>query len=173
MSNLPNIYIEQKRQTYACNLNQRIRQLCIEMPPQLAWAEPGICFYQHEGQLRAGRHPGFTPLAEGMPVWPDDLVLCEARLFWADHAVHLLAIDSANCAEVTLSEVSGEDTSTGKQVIRQAQTLLTLRDKERFGLKNIDLPDNPNVTAIEYRHQGRVLAWRLTLAATKGANSHV
>ena len=171
MNHSANIHIEQKRQTYACTLNERIRQLCDEKPPQLAWAETGICFYQHEGQLRAGRHSSFTPLIEGKPVWPHDLALSEARLFWPDRAVHLLMIDSVNCAEVTLKEVSGEEASTGEQVIKQSQTLLTLRDKERFGLANIQLP--ANITAIEYRHQGRVLAWRLTIPTANGANSHV
>ncbi len=171
MSLSSNSHIQQQRQTYACSVNERIRLLCGQNPPQLAWAEPSIRFYQHEGQLRAGRHPSFVPLVVGKPAWPDDLALFEARLFWAGHAVHLLALDPVNCAEVTLSESNGDEANEGNQVIKQSHTLLTLRDQARFGLTNIKLP--PKLTAIEYRHQGRVMAWRLTLTAANGANNHV
>jgi len=166
-----NIYIQQYRQNHACSVNARIHQLCEHNPPQLAWAEPSIRFYQYQGHLRAGRHPSFISLVEGRPDWPDELMLSEVRLFWDDYAVHLLAIDSINCAEVKISEIDGNEVSKGTQVIKQTHNLLTLRDAARFGLTQMKLP--LKLAAFEYHHKGRVVAWRLALPTHNGANNHV
>lgn len=164
MSNTMSIHIRQLRETLSYTLHQRIRELCQDRLPQLAWAEPCIRLYRQNELLRSGRHPHFVPLVTGLPSWPEELLLSEARLFWADHAVHLLRLDETHCAEVTLSESKSPDSALDKLVTRQTKNLLTLRDKQRFGLETLALSES--ITAIEYRQSGRLLAWRLILPNT-------
>ena len=172
MNQSETIHIQQKREHHSLSLGEVIRQLCQTQTPSLAWAEPSIGLLRIDPeQPRPGRHPGFAPLVAGMPDWPGDLPLAEARLFWPDRAVHLLAQGDQACISVTLSEViEGESTlNTLKQTLR----LLTLRDAARFGLEKVSDPRLDRITAVEYRKNGRLLAWRLIETATGEEQAHV
>lgn len=120
-------------------------------PPRLAWAEPKPTY--HVRGPAHGRIVTFEPFVSAAPTWPADLPLVEARLFWAGAALHVVARGSG-CRWVRI-----EEGDIGETVARLETSVLALRDRQRFGLEAAG--DAPALTAIEYRQDGRLLAWRL------------
>jgi hypothetical protein len=134
-----------------------VRQQAQQAPPLLAWAEPdplGVDLTNH-----TGRRDGFALLVSGgMPSWPADLPLAEARLFWTSSALHVVAREGGGCGWAWIEEKPAGN--AGTPVARSVIPVHTLRDGKRFGL-----PDGQTIAglrAIEYRQQGRLVAWRLT-----------
>jgi len=168
MNDAVHVRIWQKRQSHDIGLGEQIRLFCHETPPVLAWAEPQISLYRTpDGLLHTGRHPQFTPLVTGCPQWPEDLSLTEARLFWPNKAIHLVASGTRGCVSVTLFEAPDGD----QEVVKTKIELLTLRDAARFGLRGSLIDQYAG--SIEYRRRGRLLAWRLVhLAETKEEYHH-
>jgi hypothetical protein len=133
-------------------------------PPLLAWAEPEASFARR-GQ--PGRIRDFQPLFAGRPAWPEDLPLVEARLFWANSALHVVA-EGNGCRWVKLRESdAGEE---GKEEVQRSEKpVLTLQDAARFGLDTRGWPGD-SLTAIEYRSGGRLVGWRLTTSGKEQAS---
>lgn len=94
-----------------------------------------------------------------MPSWPADLPLVEARLFWASSALHVVARERGGCSWVRIEEVA--EGNGGTEVARSVIPVYTLRDLNRFGLENG--PAIQGLSAVEYRQQGRLVAWRLVM----------
>lgn len=132
-----------------------VRQWAGESVPLLAWAEPDPLFVVVSN--RTGRRDDFEPLVPGTPAWPEDLPLVEARLFWPDSALHVVAREGAGCAWARIAEVPAGQ--TGSEVARTAIPVYTLQDRSRFGLPEGPMLDG--LQAIEYRQRGRLVAWRL------------
>lgn len=139
---------------------------CRKKPPLLAWAEPQPDWYGHG----AGRHPQFNPLQrlQGVtPDWPEDLPLAEARLFWADRALHIVANEDGSCRWASIEEVpeGTPDRADSVCVNRKILPVYTLRadDLARFGLASHQYAPFPEkIDVIAYYQQGRLVAWRLT-----------
>jgi hypothetical protein len=126
--------------------------------PLLAWAEPDprqVALDHH-----AGRRSDFVPLVRGQPVWPEDLPLTEARLFWPLAALHVVADADGGCRWIRIDERTTDDRD-GESLMRTACSVYSLRDRQRFGLPKETAIDH--LMAIEYRQRGRLVAWRLTL----------
>lgn len=135
-----------------------VRMKAAECEPVLAWAEPDPL--QIELSNDTGRRADFVPLARGAPPWKDDLPLVEARLFWGKSALHVVAREGGGCIWTRFEEVkSGGDAD----VTRTETEVHTLRDRKRFGLQ--DQHSIEGLRAIEYRCQGRLIAWRLVIGA--------
>src|SRR5208283_1697018 len=97
-------------------------------PPLLAWAEPDPV--SADLSNNTGRRSNFVPFVVGSPTWPDDLLLLEARLFWENAAIHIVAEKGGGCSWVTL-----EEKNSGDSVVRRELPVLTIRDRKRgFGL---------------------------------------
>jgi hypothetical protein len=151
-------------------------------PPLLAWAEPdltAVCLNN-----RTGRRTDFQALVCGEPQWPGDIRIVEARLFWKDASLHVVANqDGQGCRWVRIEEVeNGEEgveslqrspSSSGHAEIEQQggemdvkrlkYPVFTVRDRQRFGLGEVgrNLSAIENVVAIEYRIYGHLIGWRL------------
>jgi len=124
---------------------------------QLAWAEPDPHFLPSSNL--PGRCSAFHPLVRGVPSWPAELPLLEARLFWDETALHIVATDKG-CKWVRVEEELLELPETQKiSVTRHEFPVVTLSDPARFGL-DIE-PSISKMCAIEYRQQGRLVSWRL------------
>jgi hypothetical protein len=134
-----------------------IRQKAQEAEPLLAWAEPDPLHVDVSNST--GRRNDFEPLVRGIPSWPDDLPLVEARLFWAKSALHVVAKEGGGCVWVRIEEVSEGSGET--EVARSVIPVYTLRDLKRFGLESG--PAFERLRAVEYRQQGRLVAWRLVI----------
>lgn len=159
----------QIKRTCGCathSVREEIISACEKEPPLLAWAEPQADWYGHG----TGRHPQFIPLQQlqgTMPDWPKDLPLTEARLFWKNRVRHIVANEHDGCRWVDIEELTKEagkqdDPATTTRVSYEMLAVYTLRDLERFGLNNSDVPLSEKLNAITYRQQGRLIAWRLT-----------
>lgn len=142
---------EQDRRSVAEVIAEQAR----DSTPQLAWAEPDprqVAFAK-----RGGRRSDFTPLQRAVPSWPSDLPLVEARLFWPMAALHVVAREDGGCAWSRIEEL---DAGSGNDEFMRADfPIYTIRDFYRFGL-----PEDTSITdltAIEYRQRGRLVAWRL------------
>ncbi|MBF0160054.1 MAG: hypothetical protein HQL58_11090 [Magnetococcales bacterium] len=135
-----------------CNVVNFIHQKIRDCPPLLAWAEPDLTAV--DIRSKTGRRRDFTPLVRGIPDWPEDLPLVEARLFWQISALHVVAIDQCGCRWVCIEESS----ISGVEVTYSEMSVLTLRDHKRFGL---DEQTIERLSAIEYRQNGRLVGWRL------------
>lgn len=120
--------------------------------PLLAWAEPQAS-YSRAGQ--PGRIVDFRPFIAGKPDWPADVPLVEARLFWADSALHVVA-EGTGCRWAELVE----DREGDEEVSVSRQPVLGLRDGVRFGLSTADWPSQ-KLVAIAYSQRGRLVGWRL------------
>lgn len=130
-----------------------------ESPPLLTWAEPDPFYVDRLN--RTGRRSDFVSLVRGAPSWPADLPLVEARLFWPGAALHVVAREDGGCSWTRIEEADPEGKDT--DYMRTAFSVHTLRDRDRFGL-----PDESRIedlTAIEYRQRGRLVAWRLMIGA--------
>ena len=126
--------------------------------PLLTWGDPVPTWRRSDGTT--GRVDNFQPLVIGAHSWGVDLPLAEARLFWADAALHVVASEGTGCRWARIQECAQGDASMGEQFSRSTSTVMTLRDRSRFGLGIGDIKDM-NLIAIEYRSQGRLVAWRL------------
>jgi hypothetical protein len=135
-----------------------VAQLATEQPPLLAWAEPNPLAVDVTNHT--GRRDNFTPMQRGMPTWSTDLPLIEARLFWVDAAVHVVANEAGDCIWMRLVEKNAA--ADGLQMMRSEITVHTRSDWERFGIIKPDVLSG--LRAIEYRERGRLVAWRLTIA---------
>lgn len=143
-------------QVETCGVNELIQKKAAEQTPLLAWGDPDP---QGVNLVNAsGRREDFQPLVLGAPSWPNDLRLVEARLFWPTAALHVVASEGGGCRWTTFEE-SGSD--AGLEVAWRKITVFTLRDLARFGLQAGQAIDN--LAAIEYRQQGRLIGWRLTI----------
>lgn len=134
-----------------------IRQQVQKAEPLLAWAEPDPLYVDLSNNT--GRRNNFEPLVCGTPSWPGDIPLVEARLFWARSALHVVAREGGGCAWVRIEEIS--ENSGEAEVARSVIPVYTLRDLNRFGLER--KPMFEGLQAIEYRQQGRLVAWRLVM----------
>lgn len=138
----------------SCSVREFVQQKARESMPLLAWAEPEpLCVDLANG---TGRREGFRPLVGGMPSWSDALPLCEARLFWADSALHIVAGESGGCAWVRIAEAPD-----GVELARSEISVHTVQDLKRFGLHSALKIEG--LRAVEYRRQGRMVAWRLVI----------
>lgn len=123
-------------------------------PPLLAWTDPDP---RHVALTNdSGRRQDFEPLVQGLPSWPADLRLSEARLFWPDAALHVVVRDAGGSIWTRIEETSGS------AFRREAFPVHPIRDRQRFGLPDESL--NADLWAIGYRQFGRLVAWRLTTA---------
>lgn len=138
-------------------LNDVIAHQAAKIPPLLAWAEPAPLYVDRCN--RTGRRDDFVPLVQGVPSWPADLPLVEARLFWPDAALHLVAREHGGCAWTRIEEADPEGKESDYR--RTAFPVYTLRDRRRFGLP--DDTEIDDLMAIEYRQRGRLVAWRLVI----------
>ncbi|MCB1821771.1 MAG: hypothetical protein KDI73_09370 [Candidatus Competibacteraceae bacterium] len=134
-----------------------VRQWVADVEPLLAWAEPDPLHVDIAN--RTGRRDDFKPLVIGMPSWPTDTPLLEARLFWATSALYIVARENGGWSWARIEEAA--ENSGGAKVACSVIPVHTLRDVGRFGV-----PDGPAIKglqAIEYREQGRLVAWRLVI----------
>ncbi len=138
------------------SLTELIAQQVQASPPLLAWAEPDPLAVDLTN--RSGRRDDFTPLQRGVPSWPPDVPLIEARLFWADTALHVIAQDGGGCRWTRITEDATADLSTTRTRLK----VHIRSDWARFGLAQ----QQPiaDLQAIEYRQNGRLIAWRLIVA---------
>lgn len=149
----------------ASSVADLIRQKAQEAEPLLAWAEPDPLHVDVSNST--GRRSDFEPLVRGMPSWPADLPLVEARLFWAKSALHVVAKEGGGCLWVRIEELA--DGNSGTEVARSVIPVYTLRDMNRFGLeKGLALE---GLRAVEYRQQGRRVAWRLVINGEESTNA--
>lgn len=142
-----------------------IRQKAQEAEPLLAWAEPDPL--RVDVSNSTGRRSDFEPLVCGMPSWPADLPLVEARLFWASSALHVVAREGGGCAWVRIEETA--EGSGGDEVACSVIPVYTLRDFKRFGLES--RPAFEGLRAVEYRQQGRLVAWRLVIKSQENTDA--
>ncbi|EGV32667.1 hypothetical protein ThidrDRAFT_1152 [Thiorhodococcus drewsii AZ1] len=126
-------------------------------PPLLAWADPDPLHVDLVN--RTGRHGDFVPLAQGVPSWPADLPLVEARLFWPRAVLHVVACEKGGCVWTCIKEVTADDDTL--PAMRSEIPVHTRRDLARFGLSAHEVVEG--LRAIEYRERGRLVAWRLTI----------
>lgn len=139
----------------SCSVRELVQQKATESKPLLAWAEPDpLCVDLTNG---TGRREGFRPLVCGMPSWSDAPPLCEARLFWADSALHIVAGERGGCAWVRIAEAP----EGGVGVARSEIAVHTVQDHKRFGLQGESKIEG--LRAVEYRQRGRLVAWRLVI----------
>lgn len=143
--------------THAGTIADLIAEEAQKQEPSLAWAEPDLTAVALDNQ--SGRRADFIPLVRGAPNWPHDLRLVEARLFWPNAALHATAEDQ-NVRWVRFEENSGDDNAAKETVTREQFDIETVRDRRRFGLG--DAGDGiEKLSAILYRRNGRLIAWRL------------
>lgn len=135
-----------------CSVAEFIAKMTQGTPPVLAWADPEPTAADLEGNT--GRRTNFQPLVRGIPNWHDDIPLAEARLFWENAALHVITKDGGGCQWAKI-----EESKDGEEFMRSEIKVLTLRDRTRFGL---DPETDFELSAVEYRQQGRLVAWRLT-----------
>lgn len=135
-----------------------IAQHAGEAAPLLAWAEPDPL---HVAPDKHGRRDDFKPLVQGVPSWPADLPLAEARLFWPTAALHVVAREGGGCSWTRIEE-GGAD---GEMLLamRTEFSVHALSDLARFGLAAHEALKGLPLRAIEYRERGRLAAWRLTI----------
>lgn len=146
----------------ACRIDELIARECQRQAPMLAWGEPDPLEVDLTNET--GRRTDFTPLVRGTPPWTGSPSLVEARLFWPQSALHIVAHEGG-CAWSRLDEISGrDDVPEGIPALRQAIKVHTLRDLSRFGLAGDEGISVAGLRAIEYRRHGRLIAWRLLLA---------
>jgi len=137
-----------------------VTEIAQKESPLLAWADPVPT--ARNSARKPGRYVGFNPLAVGVPNWPENLPLAEARLFWANAALHIVANEGAGCRWARIEEAANNEVSQGEAFSRSEIPILTLRDRDRFGLTESD-DDEMNLVAVEYRQQGRLMGWRLVM----------
>lgn len=148
------------------SVHEEIIAACGKKTPLLAWAEPQADWYGHG----TGRHPQFVPLQRlqgATPDWPEDLPLAEARLFWPDRALHIVADEDGGCCWARIEEVSKEEKYEQSDYIFcvniEMLPVYTLRDLARFGIVHHEhAPFPEKLNAITYHQQGRLVGWRLT-----------
>lgn len=125
----------------------------LERPePLLVWAEPdptGV-----DLQNSTGRRTDFCPISKGPPVWPDEIALVEARLFYDSQAIHVVST-AKGCRWVRFEEDKDvqQDTSFVYKYVKPL-VALQLHSGCRF--------DN-NLLAIEYHQNGRMVGWRMLI----------
>lgn len=153
-----NTTLERSSGADARSVGQYIADYCSTQPkPQLAWAEPTPSALRADGAR--GRRRDFVPFVQGALRWPADLVLVEARMFWDTAALHVVADPDGGCRWARIEEsASGQD-----EVVCSYVPVQTLRDRARFGLGD-DGQISARLTAVEYRRNGHLVAWRLTIA---------
>jgi hypothetical protein len=135
-------------------VSEFISDQCKKQPPLLAWADPVP--YTRNTDGKPGRRSDFHPLVQGTPSWPANLPLAEARLFWQDAGLHVVAEEGGGCRWARIQECATGDNECSRSETR----VLSLRDRERFGLAE-DHAVPKTLVAVEYRQQGRLVAWRL------------
>ncbi|MFB1490231.1 MULTISPECIES: hypothetical protein [unclassified Thiocapsa] len=129
-----------------------------ESPPLLAWAEPDPL---HVDPVNgSGRRGDFVPLVRGVPSWPTDLPLVEARLFWPGATLHLVAREAGGCVWTRIEEVNPHEGTL--RAMRSEIPVHTRSDLARFGITEHEPIEG--LRAIEYRERGRLVAWRLMIA---------
>lgn len=136
-------------------------------PPLLGWAEP-VAGWLHDRQ--PGRIAGFLPLQRDGGSWPDEVPLAEARLFWADRALHVVA-QAKGCRWAEIEELPPAD-AAGELVMRRSRIVLTVRHKkelQRFGLNAADCAYPDRLELIEYGHAAQQRGWRLLPVSSEGA----
>lgn len=141
------------------SVNQVIAYQAGQYLPLLAWAEPDPLHVKLSNH--SGRREDFLPLVRGIPCWPDDLPLVEARLFWDKAALHVVANESGGCAWTRIEEVDGTEDIEAMRYMRSTMRVHARQDMARFGLKNLESLSGLQV--IEYRDCGRLVAWRLVI----------
>jgi hypothetical protein len=117
-------------------------------------------------------HPLLAPAGTALPTHPS-FQIDEARLFWPDAALHIIAdgVSPSRCAFWGL----GEKPSPEQQALIDAlglteadaqpvepndpEDVLTRHDLQRFGLKQADKDDQLRIQA--YRADGVVVAWTI------------
>lgn len=143
-------------------LREFILQQYQQDPPELVWVEPNP--WQWNGSANKRKFPQFETLCTELPVWPSDLELIEARLFWPHKTMHLIA-DGLQLRWMSLMENGGVDDAdlSGelKNTQRITRSLMTIRDYRRFGFKQNHFV--PNLEAYEYHLNNHLIAWRLRL----------
>lgn len=118
---------EHEQNEKTCNVAKFIARKAKENPPLLTWADPDPTAVNPEGNT--GRRTDFQPLVRGIPEWPADVPLAEARLFWKSSALHVVAKDGGGCRWAKI-----EESDDGEEFMRSEMKVLTLRDRKRFGL---------------------------------------
>lgn len=157
---------------YTCTLDEMVKTLCKKRTPDLSWVEPAMHLPRLAGKPQPGRLKDFKPLVKGAPA--AGLQLAEARLYYPDFWLHLLAGPaSGRIAHWSEALIPGgkllEDAirETDKAVLADAiratdQTVLLWRDRARFGLTEDTLL--PQSLCVRSYYQGETLvAWRFLM----------
>jgi hypothetical protein len=136
--------------------------ICRDRPPAMSWVEPALHLPRRDGKPQPGRLPGFRPLIEGTP--EANLPLAEARLYYPDQWLHLLASPSS-CREVRWSEssFSGAKPYAGEILVSE-QSVLLWRGRElvRFGLTDDVFPEG-DLRVRLYSIAGQLLTWQILM----------
>jgi hypothetical protein len=137
-----------------------IAKICMAEAPLLHWLEPRPGY---PDQNHFGPWPGFTGLGAGAPdidgFRKKGRDFSEARLFYQNKALHVLAAAKGRrwswCEECEKTPAP----ETGRlEVIRAEKPVFLFQDHDRYGLPEAW---TNKLRAIEYRNQGRLVAWRL------------
>jgi len=130
--------------------------------PMLYWIEPLPVIHDME---KLGPQDGFSGLGLGTPPQDDSLIIDEARLFWRDRMLHVIADGTGRCRwfECCEEERSGWEKC---HVQRNTYPVLLRRDLDRFGLKGSSFKQIDQVEATEYRKGPTLFAWRLIYTPT-------
>lgn len=127
--------------------------------PLLAWAEPRAGYMRNGNK---GRIEDFRAMVLGKPAWPADVPLVEARLFYADRAIHVVASGDQSCRQVVMKETDAGDQEN--KVRKRDKRVLPLCDWKRFGFAADDKRFEIEwLRAIEYLQDGRLAGWRLII----------
>lgn len=131
--------------------------------PLLLWVDPDPLAVDYRGPT--GRRLLALPLVEGnAPDWMLNVPLTEARIFWKQSALHVIADEAGGCRWARIEEATeGDKNGNGDsaRVQREVIPVLTLsdRDRARFGIT--DRHSIENLQAVLYKRQGLLKAWRL------------
>lgn len=144
---------------YTCTLDEMVKTLCEERTPDLSWVEPAMHLPRLAGKPQPGRLKDFKPLVKGAPAV--GLQLAEARLYYPDFWLHLLAGPASGCRIAHWSEALIPGGKLLEGAIRATdQAVLLWRDRARFGLTEDTLL--PHSLCVRSYYQGETLvAWRL------------
>ena len=130
--------------------------------PLFHWLEPRPFLPRDEdGKPLPGPLKDFFPFGVGVP--RTDLELDEARLFWADGALHAVADEEGGCRWFRYAETAFEGAEPIPNVRREIAPVLPWRDRGRFRLPMESCRES--LRALLYSKGGRLLAWRIVASS--------
>lgn len=150
-------WLKRTRGEAECGIREFIASQLVAEGPLILWLDPDPLAVDYNGPT--GRRLDALPLVEGAPpAGMLDVPLAEARIFWKEAALHVIASEGGGCRWARIEE-SREAEDDEARVQREIIPVLSLRDQARFGFD--DRQEIENLQAVMYKRQGRLLAWRL------------